>query len=148
MFVPKMKFVGSVEFEIWTLVWRKLKWRHQPLYFYEILIQIFKGHILAVYPISVWSNIWELRYTVGKLKNYEEKMDIEPLWPKFTKVHQSAVSNNLAKKPRPNRCICWAENLFTSRKHQIIFSYIIQCTSYSKIYLGSGKWFARFIWFD
>ena len=28
MFVPKMKFVGSVEFEIWTFVWRKLKWRH------------------------------------------------------------------------------------------------------------------------
>ena len=25
MFVPKMKFVGSVEFEIWTFVWRKLK---------------------------------------------------------------------------------------------------------------------------
>ena len=28
MFVPKMKFVGSVLFEIWTLVWRKPKWRH------------------------------------------------------------------------------------------------------------------------
>ena len=28
MFEPKMKFVGSVEFGIWTFVWRKLYWRH------------------------------------------------------------------------------------------------------------------------
>ena len=28
MFLPKKKFVGSVEFEIWTIVWRKLKWRN------------------------------------------------------------------------------------------------------------------------
>ena len=26
--VPSTKFVGSIEFEIWTIVWRKLKWRH------------------------------------------------------------------------------------------------------------------------
>ena len=31
MFVPKMKFVGSVEFEIWTFVWRKLKWGHHDV---------------------------------------------------------------------------------------------------------------------
>ena len=28
MFVPKMKLVGSVEFKIWTFVWRNLKWHH------------------------------------------------------------------------------------------------------------------------
>ena len=28
VFVPSTKFVGSIEFEIWTIVWRKLKWRH------------------------------------------------------------------------------------------------------------------------
>ena len=28
MFVPKIKFVDSVEFEIWTFVWRKFKRRH------------------------------------------------------------------------------------------------------------------------
>ena len=27
MFVPKMNFVGSIEYEIWTFVWKKLKWR-------------------------------------------------------------------------------------------------------------------------
>ena len=31
MFVPKMKFVSAVEFEIWTFVWRKLKWRHHDV---------------------------------------------------------------------------------------------------------------------
>ena len=25
VFVPSTKFVGSIEFEIWTIVWRKLK---------------------------------------------------------------------------------------------------------------------------
>ena len=26
--VPNKKCVGSIEFDIWTIVWRKLKWRH------------------------------------------------------------------------------------------------------------------------
>ena len=45
MFVPNMKFVGSVEFEIWTIVWRKFC-------FYEMQLQISKRHIEAAYQIS------------------------------------------------------------------------------------------------
>ena len=29
--VPSMKFLGSIEFEIWTIVLRKLKWRHNDV---------------------------------------------------------------------------------------------------------------------
>ena len=76
-------------------------WRHPSLDFYEILVQLYKRHIKAAYQISYWSNIRELRYTVGKLtKNYEEKKDFEPLWPKvtnFNRVWASALSNRLAK---------------------------------------------------
>ena len=39
MFVPKMKSVGSVEFEIWTFVYRKLKWRHYDVINYLIFIK-------------------------------------------------------------------------------------------------------------
>ena len=41
MFVPKMEYVGSVEFEIWTFGWRKLKCRHYGVinHFHEIQIQ-------------------------------------------------------------------------------------------------------------
>ena len=55
--------------------------RHLPFHFYEILIQICKGHIKTTYQIPDGSNIRELRYTVGNLtKNYEEKKkDFEPL---------------------------------------------------------------------
>ena len=31
VFVSSTKFVGSMEFEIWTIVWRKLKWRHNDV---------------------------------------------------------------------------------------------------------------------
>ena len=31
IFLSKMKFVGSVEYEIWTFVWRKSKWRHHDV---------------------------------------------------------------------------------------------------------------------
>ena len=124
MFVPKRKFVSSVEFEILTIEWRKFKWRHHDiiphLIFYEIFIQICKGHIKSAYQIPDWSNIRELRYTEGKLiKNYEEKKDFEPLWPwpltqghNFNWVWASVLSSRLA--PRPNRCICSAGILFTA----------------------------------
>ena len=35
--VPSTKFVGLIECEIWTIVCRKLKWRHLLFEFYEIL---------------------------------------------------------------------------------------------------------------
>ena len=37
--VPSMKFVGLIEFEIWTTVCRKLKWRHNDLITYSNLIK-------------------------------------------------------------------------------------------------------------
>ena len=55
MFVPKMKCVGSKEFEILTFLWRKRKWRyhdvitHRPFDFYKIRLLICKGHIKAPY---------------------------------------------------------------------------------------------------
>ena len=51
-----MKFVGSVEFEIWTFVWRKqndVTMTSSPFDFYETLVQIFKGHIKVAFQISV-----------------------------------------------------------------------------------------------
>ena len=57
-------------------------WCHHSNDFYEIQSQICKWYIKAAYQVSVWSDIRELRYTVGKLtKNYKENMDIESLWP-------------------------------------------------------------------
>ena len=92
--VPSTKFVGSRKFEIWTIVWRKLKWRYNNVIthsiFYEIYTQIYQGYIWATYRISIWSNIRELRYTVGNLtENYEDKMGIKSLWPwPLTQGHQ------------------------------------------------------------
>ena len=39
MFVLKMKFVGSVEFKIWTFVWRKSQWRHDDVIPYLIFMK-------------------------------------------------------------------------------------------------------------
>ena len=35
--VPSTKFVGSIKFEIWTIVLRKLKWRHNDLSSFRFL---------------------------------------------------------------------------------------------------------------
>ena len=39
MSVPKMKFVGSIEFKTWTFVWRKLKWRHNDVITHSIFMK-------------------------------------------------------------------------------------------------------------
>ena len=77
-------------------------WRHPKFDFYDILIQICKGHIKAAYQISDWSNKRELRYTVKLTENYKEKMNFVPLWPwpkvtNFNRVQASVLSNRLAK---------------------------------------------------
>ena len=93
MFIPKMKYVGSIEFEIWTFVWRKLKGRHHyPFNLYEIQLQICKGHIKAAYLILVWSDIRELRCTVGNLTEIYEETDI--LWLIFNLWSRSLLSFN------------------------------------------------------
>ena len=107
MFVPKMKFVGSVEFEIWTFVLWKPKWRHYDVItisFNEIHIRICKKtYVRAIQNFSLI-----------KLKNaeiYSREVNRElwkkwilshcdlDLWPKvtnFNRVRASVVSNHLA----------------------------------------------------
>ena len=46
MSVPKIKFVGSVEFEIWTFVWRKLKRRHPFDFFFNLNTNL-QGYLSA-----------------------------------------------------------------------------------------------------
>ena len=36
----KMKFVCSIEFEMWTIIWRKLKWRHNDVITHSIFIKL------------------------------------------------------------------------------------------------------------
>ena len=81
---------NSIEVEILTIEWIKLKWHHHDviphLIFIKFYIQICKGHIKTAYQISDGSNIPELRNTVGKLtENYEEKRILShcdlDLWP-------------------------------------------------------------------
>ena len=85
--------------------YRTSAWQHHPFDFYYIQLHICKGHIYRAYWISVWSDIRELKYTVGKLtKNYEKKWILShcdlDLWPKvnnFDRVWDSVVSSHLAK---------------------------------------------------
>ena len=77
-------------------------WRHPIFDFYEILLQICKGHIKMAYQISDGSNKGELKYTEGKLtKNYEEKKNFDPLWPwPLTQGHQFEKGlSQCAKQP-------------------------------------------------
>ena len=53
----KLKFVGSIEFEIWTFVWRKRKWRNHDVITYLISMKfdnksakgIIKRHIKFIF---------------------------------------------------------------------------------------------------
>ena len=37
--VPSIKLVGKIEFEIWTIVYRKLKWRHNDIIIHSSVIK-------------------------------------------------------------------------------------------------------------
>ena len=52
MFVPKMKFVAPVEFEIWTFVWRKPKWIH-----YGVIANL----ILMKFTYESAKSVWKRR---------------------------------------------------------------------------------------
>ena len=59
--VPRMKFVGSIEFEMWTIVWRKLKWRHNNVIMTSSSIQILwnlNTNRPRVYLIDIPNFIW------------------------------------------------------------------------------------------
>ena len=47
--VPSIKFVCSIEFEIWTIVWRKLKWRHNDVITYLFFLWNFNTNRPRVY---------------------------------------------------------------------------------------------------
>ena len=84
----KKKFAGSVEFEIWTFVSRKLKWRHHDVItfdFYKIQIRIWcKEHLSGMPNFSL----------IGREVNRE-------LWrnkvTNFNRARASAASNSLVK---------------------------------------------------
>ena len=96
------RFKFTVKFEIWTIVWKKLKWRH-----YDVIPQMTFLKFLqkTAKVISKWHTKFQIDKTVGKLtENYEGKMNLcrcdLDLWPKvtnFNRVRASVLSNRLAK---------------------------------------------------
>ena len=70
------------------------KWHHHDaihhLIFINLNTYLQRAYQIAVYQISVWSHVRELRYIVGKLTEiYEEKNYVESLWPSpLTRGHQ------------------------------------------------------------
>ena len=91
--VSSIQFVCSIEFEIWTVVCRKLKWRHNDV----IILSIF-------YDLSDISNFNSIEHKRAEIQNREDSKEwwrtIGDLWSKVTNfnwVWTSAVSNNLAK---------------------------------------------------
>ena len=81
--VPSIKFVGSIEFEIWTIVCRNLNDFTMTSSTIRILSNSntnLQRAYLATNWISFWSDINGLKSKVGKLtENYEGKMDIVSL---------------------------------------------------------------------
>ena len=77
MFVPKMKFVGSVEFEIWAIVWRKLNWCHYDviphLIFMKFLYKSTKGI----------PNFRSIKHTKAEINSREFNRE---LWRKKMKI--------------------------------------------------------------
>ena len=71
MFVPKMKFVGSVELEIWKFVWWKPKWRHHPCDFYEI----FNANLQRAY-LSGILNFSLIRHKRAKIYSREVNREL------------------------------------------------------------------------
>ena len=98
-----MTFVSSIQFEIWTIVWRRIIWQYSDVI--KNQTQIYQGHMQTTYRISFWLNIWVLRYKVRKLtENYGKKIILRhcdfALWPTviyFIRVRASVISNYLIK---------------------------------------------------
>ena len=107
--IPSLKFVGSIEFEIWTIIWRKLKWSHNDIIICSILMKSKhkSSRGIPTYQILFWSNVIELRYKVGKVtENYEKNgycvtvtMTFDPMAEvtNFNRVRARAVCNHFVK---------------------------------------------------
>ena len=77
MLVPTMKFVGFIEFEIWTIVWRKRKLRHN-----DVIVHLIFMESNTILPGAYLSYIWTFiligrptaEFHCKKLtENYEEQ---------------------------------------------------------------------------
>ena len=80
-------------FEIWTFVWRKLKWRHHNVIihsnFMKFHFYLIRHKRAEIYSRGVHRELWR------------KKEDIESLWPcplsNFNRVWASVVCNRLSK---------------------------------------------------
>ena len=73
---PSTKFVGSVKFEIWTIVWRKLKWRHNDVITHSIFMKL-NTNRPRVY-LSDIPNFILIKHTRAKI--YGRKVNHQELW--------------------------------------------------------------------
>ena len=71
VYVPSTKFVGSIEFEIWTIVKGKLKWRHNDVITNSIFMKLNHKLTKSIWPwlrigVEVWRckviSVFELRF--------------------------------------------------------------------------------------
>ena len=105
--VPSTKLVGSIEFEIWTIVWRTLKWRHNDVILHSIFI---KFKYKSTKQLSNIPNFILSEHKRAEIQSREFNRELWRkmgstslwpwLWPKVTilnRVWASAVSNHLAK---------------------------------------------------
>ena len=69
--VPSTKIVGSIEFEIWTIVKGKLKWRHNDVITHSISMKVNHKSTKSIWPwlrigFEVWRckviSVFELRF--------------------------------------------------------------------------------------
>ena len=131
MFVLKLKFVGSVEFEIWTIVYREnlndVTMTSFPIWFlwhsHTNLLRVYQSGILnlsfirlkraEIYCREVNRELWKKRI----LSHCD--LDLLPKVTNFDRVRASVVSNHLAKTAfKSVHPISW--NLFykQSRTHR------------------------------
>ena len=99
-----MKFVCSIEFNIWTIVWRKLKWRHNDVITYSIFMKFKQKFIKSIFKQCIGHKTAEIQRREVNRELWGKKWMLShcglDLWRKvtnFNRVWPSAVSNHLAK---------------------------------------------------
>ena len=90
--VPSTKFVGLIEFEIWTIVWRKLKWRHNDVITYSTF---FKNTNRPRVYVSDIPNLILIKHKRAEIQGREinrelwRKNEYYVMWPgPLTQGHQ------------------------------------------------------------
>ena len=70
-----MKFVGLAEFEIWTIVWRKVKWRHNFIFIKNSNTKLPRAYLSDIqHFISIGNKRAEIQ---GREVNYEERNEYQ-----------------------------------------------------------------------